>query len=181
MCCETTRPVPPSGHNSLSMRSIARSAALAVLLFVAACGSITQGGSPQRVTWNTLWPTPPEPAYWGTWKSATDTSWLGIESSGEGYLYRDDGKGSGWVKTPLRVVKPPWGSGWGLVTETGARYRMQGASDDWMTISGPGEDGRYERAPLPEEVAAAVPFRQLEGAATPAFTTDEDSAWWWPF
>jgi hypothetical protein len=163
------------------MSSIARPAAVALLLLLAACGSISKGGDPQQGSWNTLWPTAPDPAYWGAWKSDANGSWLGINSSGEGYLYRDEGKESGWVRTPLRVVKPRWGSGWDLVTEAGARYRMQGETENAILVSGPGVDGRFERAALPDEVAAAAPRQQVEGAPKPAFSTDEDNAWWWPF
>ena len=166
---------------SSSISSVARAAALALLLLATACGTVSKGGDPQQGSWNTLWPTPPDPVYWGTWKSASGESWLGIDSSGEGYLYREEAKESGWVRTPLRVVKPQWGSGWDLVTEAGPRYRMQGAGENWISVSGPAAEGRYERAALPDDVAAAVSHRQREGASVPAFSTDEDSAWWWPF
>jgi hypothetical protein len=164
------------------MNSLLRAATLATALFSAACGSISPGGDPREVPWNTLWPTPPDPAYWGTWKSGSEDRWLQIEGSGEGFLYRDDNKESQWVKTPLRVVRPTWGSGWDLVTEPGAHYRAQSSGDNWIAVSGPGGEQRFERAALPEEVAAAAPFRQRESGGTPpAFTTDEESDWWWPF
>jgi hypothetical protein len=162
------------------MKAMLRAALVATALLGAACGSTP--GNPREVRWNTLWPTPPDPAYWGTWKSGADDGWLQIEGSGEGFLFRSEPKEPRWVKTPLRVVKPTWGSGWDLVTQTGARYRVQSSADGWIAVSGPDGEQRYERAALPEEVAAAAPFQETEtGTAAPAFSTDEESDWWWPF
>jgi hypothetical protein len=174
--------MPLSPREPSSVHTLARTGAVALLLLVAACGNISKGGDPQESRWNMLWPTPPEAAYWGTWKSANDGSWLGIDSAGEGYFYRDGGKENGWVKIPLRVVKPRWGSGWDLVTEAGARYRMPAAGpENRIAVTGPGEDGRFERAALPDEVAAAPLYPRTEGAPAATFSTDDDGASWWPF
>ena len=90
---------------------------------------------------------------------------------------------AGWVKTPLRVVPSQWGGGWDFVTEAGARYRLRGAGEDWIAVSGPGGEQRYARAALPEEAWAAAPYQPPSAPdGRPEFNTDEsfvDS--WWPF
>ena len=163
------------------MNAWLRTLFLAVTLCVAACSSTPASINPREMSWNTVWPTPPDHAYWGTWKSGSEHSWLQIDGSGEGFIFRDDGKEAQWIKTPLRVVKPTWGSGWGLLTEAGAKYRMESAGDG-IAVSGPDGEQRYQRAALPEDVATATLFRQSEpGAVPPTFETDEESDWWWPF
>jgi hypothetical protein len=156
---------------------------LAVTLLVAACSSISKGGDPQISSWNAVWPTAPDHAYWGTWKSPSADAWLQIESTGEGALFREAGEPAGWVRTQLRVVPSQWRGGWDFVTEAGTRYRLRGTGDDWIAVSGPGGEQRYARATLPAEVSAATPYRPSsadEGQA--AFNTDENWAdSWWPF
>jgi hypothetical protein len=155
---------------------------LAAALFVAACGSISKGGDPLVSSWHAVWPTPPDHAYWGTWKSESDDVWFQIEGTGEGNVYRQEGEPAGWVRTPLRVVKPQWGEGWDIVTESGVRYRLRGAGDDWIAVTGPGGERRFARAALSEEVLAASLYRPPSSEdPKPAFTTEEESDWWWPF
>ena len=157
--------------------------AAAALLLVAACGAVPRHGDPSVSAWNAVWPTPPDHAYWGTWKSGADEVWLQIESTGEGNLFRDKGAPAGWVKTPLRVVRQQWGAGWDFVTESGARYRLRGTGEDWIVVAGPGGERRFMRAALPEEVLAATAYRPPSAQdARPEFTTGE--SWvdsWWPF
>jgi hypothetical protein len=166
-----------------AIRPFLRTVWLAVTMLVAACGSISKGGDPQISSWNAVWPTAPDHAYWGAWKSPSADAWLQIESTGEGALFREAGEPAGWVRTPLRGVPSQWGGGWDFVTEAGNRYRLRGAGDDWIAVSGPGGEQRYARATLPEEVWAAAPYRPrsaVEGQAE--FDTDE--SWvdsWWPF
>jgi hypothetical protein len=165
------------------MTACAQAASLAALLLVAACGSLGKGGDPHISGWHATWPTAPDHAYWGTWKSGSADVWLQIQSTGEGVLFREAGEPPGWVKTPLRVVPSQWGGGWDFVTEAGARYRLRGASEDWIAVSGPGGEQRYARAALPEEAWAAAPYQPPSAPdGRPEFNTDEsfvDS--WWPF
>lgn len=164
------------------MSSLHRGVWLAAALFVAACGSISKGGDPLVSSWHAVWPTPPDHAYWGTWKSESDDVWFQIEGTGEGNVYRQEGEPAGWVRTPLRVVKPQWGEGWDIVTESGVRYRLRGAGDDWIAVTGRGGERRFVRAALPEEVLAASLYRPPSSEdPKPAFTTEEESDWWWPF
>jgi hypothetical protein len=154
---------------------------LAVLLLIAACGSLGKGGDPHVSAWNSQWPTAPDHAYWGTWQSESDADWLQIDANGEGNLFREEKEPPGWVKTPLRVVPSQWGGGSDFVTESGARYRLRGAGDDWIAVSGPGGERRYLRAALPEDVLAATSYRPPSTPdAQPAFNTDEEIDWW-PF
>lgn len=164
------------------MKPLAHALWLAVTFLVAACGSIGKGGDPNISSWNAVWPTAPDHAYWGTWQSPSAETWLQIDATGEGALFGATGEPAGWVKTPLRVVRARWGDGWDFVTESGARYRLRGAGEDWIAVSGPGGEERYARAPLPEEASGAVPYRPRSAPdAQPEFNTDEESNWWWPF
>ena len=164
------------------LKRFSRAVWLAVTALLVACGSLGKGGDPQVSSWNAVWPTAPDHSYWGAWKSNSADTWLQIESTGEGALFRAAGDPASWVRTPLRVVPSQWGGGWDFVTEAGARYRLRGAGEDWIAVSGPGGEQRYVRAALPEEVAAAAPYRPRSAEDTaPAFTTDEESNWWWPF
>jgi hypothetical protein len=166
------------------MTSLRCVAVLTAALVLAACAAPTRVGDPNISPWNTLWPTAPDHAYWGTWQSPAADAWLQIDSNGEGGLFRPTSEPeAGWVRTPLRVVPSQWGSGWDFVTEAGVRYRLRGAGDDWITVSGPGGEQRYSRAVMPADVAAAPPFQpaSLQGAGH-EFNTDEDWAdSWWPF
>ena len=166
----------------MALHPLARVAWLAAALIVAGCASLGKGGDPNVSAWNATWPTPPDHAYWGTWQSSD--AWLQIESSGEGALFRAEREPeSGWVRVPLRVVPAQWGGGSDFVTESGARYRLRGAGDDWIDVSGPGGEQRYARAALPAEVWSAAPYRPPSAQDSPSeFNTDEsfvDS--WWPF
>lgn len=164
---------------------LARAALFAVALFaVAACAALEKGGNPNVSAWHAIWPTPPDHAYWGTWQAPAGDAWLEIDSNGEGALFRAGSEQeSGWIRTPLRVVPSQWGGGWDFVTESGARYRLRGAGDDWIAVSGPGGAQRYVRAALPAEVWAAAPYRPPSAQNTPPeFNTDESWAdSWWPF
>jgi len=157
---------------------------LCAALFVAACTTPGKGGDPNVSSWNTLWPTSPDHAYWGTWQSPAADAWLRIDSTGEGLLFRPAAEPeTGWVRTQLRVVPSQWGGGWDFVTETGARYRLRGAGDDWIAVSGPAGEQRYARGSLPADVAAAAPYRPPSAEDSRLeFNTDED--WFqsiWPF
>lgn len=166
----------------MALRPLARVAWLAAALIVAGCASLGKGGDPNVSAWHATWPTPPDHAYWGTWQSS-DT-WLQIESSGEGALFRAAGEPEpGWIRVPLRVVPARWGGGWDFVAKSGARYRLRGAGDDWIDVSGPAGEQRYARGSLPADVAAAAPYRPVSAEdSRPEFNTDEDWAQSiWPF
>ncbi len=165
-------------------RTFSRAAVLlAAVLLVAACATPGRDGDPSTSSWSVLWPTSPDHAYWGTWQSPAADAWLEIDSNGEGWLFRTAAEPeTGWTRTPLRVVPAQWGGGWDLVTEAGARYRLRGAGDDWIAVSGPAGEQRYGRAALPAEVGSAAPRRPATTGDRPEFNTDEE---WinslWPF
>lgn len=164
------------------MTAVSRAAVLAAALLVAACATPGKAGDPNVSSWNVLWPIPPDHAYWGTWQSPAADTWLEIDSNGEGSLFRPAvAPETGWTRMQLRVVQAQWG-GWDVVTESGARYRLRGAGENWIAVSGPGGEQRFARAGLPAEVGAATPYRQTAGDERPEFNTDEE--WidsWLPF